>query len=87
MGPAAPGPPRRPAGAALGAGRDRHPPSACSGGRPAVRLEPSGPAAATGGVGGAALLVGTRMALWLGVQLGLAGLLLVAGRAATGGRP
>ena len=32
------------------------------------------------------LLVGTRTALWLGVQLGLAGLLLLTGRAATGGQ-
>jgi hypothetical protein len=54
-------------------------------GRPAVRLEPGVPAAATGGVGGAALLVGTRVGLWVGVQLGLAGLLvLVAGVAAFG---
>jgi Type II CAAX prenyl endopeptidase Rce1-like len=60
------------------------PPSAASGRQPAVRPQPSGVGAATG-VGGAAVLVGTRMALWLGVQLGLAGLLLVTGRAATGG--
>jgi membrane protease YdiL (CAAX protease family) len=53
-------------------------------GQPAVRPRPRGPAAATG-VGGAALLVGTRIALWLGVQLLLAALLLLAGRAATGG--
>jgi hypothetical protein len=50
-------------------------------GQPAV--QPSGAAAATG-VGGAALLVGTRVALWPGVQLGLAGLLVVGGAAATG---
>jgi hypothetical protein len=53
-------------------------------GRPAVQPQPSGPATA-GGVGGAALLVGTRIALWLGVQLLLAGLLLVVGQAASGG--
>ena len=33
---------------------------------------------------GAVVLIATRMGLWLGVQLGLAGLLLVVGRAATG---
>ena len=55
-------------------------------GRPAVRLEPGVAAAATGGVGGAALVVGARAGLWLGVQLGLAGLLLVVGQAATGGQ-
>jgi hypothetical protein len=54
-------------------------------GQPTVRPQPSVPAAA-GGVGGAVLVVGTRIALWLGVQLGLAGLLLVAGQAATGGQ-
>jgi hypothetical protein len=37
-------------------------------------------------VGGAVLVVATRIGLWLGVQLGLAGLLLVAGAAATGGQ-
>ncbi|HZD02230.1 MAG TPA: CPBP family glutamic-type intramembrane protease [Actinomycetes bacterium] len=52
-------------------------------GQPAVQPQPSGAAAATG-VGGAALLVGTRVALWLGVQLGLAGLLVVGGAAAIG---
>jgi membrane protease YdiL (CAAX protease family) len=52
-------------------------------GRPAVRLEPRFPAT-TGGVGGAVLVVGTRIGLWLGVQLGLAGLLLVVGAAAAG---
>jgi hypothetical protein len=55
-------------------------------GQPAVRPQPGVPAAATGGVGGAVLLVATRVALWLGVQLGLAGLLLLAGQAATGGQ-
>jgi hypothetical protein len=53
--------------------------------RPAVRPQPSGPAT-TGGVGGAVLMVGTRAGLWLGVQLGLAGLLIMAGTAATGGQ-
>ena len=61
------------------------PPPAAAGGRPVVGRQPSS-AATTGGVGGAALVVGTRIGLWLGVQLGLAGLLLVAGRAATGGQ-
>ncbi|HJW36727.1 MAG TPA: CPBP family glutamic-type intramembrane protease [Actinomycetes bacterium] len=54
-------------------------------GQPAIRPQPSVPAT-TGGVGGAVLVVGTRIALWLGVQLGLAGLLLLAGQAATGGQ-
>jgi hypothetical protein len=54
-------------------------------GQPAVRPWPSVPAPADG-VGGAVLVVGTRIGLWLGVQLGLAGLLLVAGQAATGGQ-
>jgi hypothetical protein len=54
-------------------------------GQPAVRPWPSVPAPA-GGVGGAVLVVGTRIGLWLGVPLGLAGLLLVAGQAATGGQ-
>jgi hypothetical protein len=58
---------------------------AAAGGQPIVGLQPSVPAT-TGGVGGAVLLVGTRMGLWLGVQLGLAGLLLLAGKAATGGQ-
>ena len=83
VGRAAPRPARRPAGG----GRweramSATPPSAASG------RQPSGPSqagCAATGVGGAAVLVGTRMALWLGVQLGLAGLLLVTGRAATGG--
>jgi uncharacterized membrane protein len=48
-----------------------------------VRPQPSG-AATAGGVGGAVLVVGVRVAGWLGVQLGLAGLLLVAGTAAAG---
>jgi membrane protease YdiL (CAAX protease family) len=60
-------------------------PPPAAGGRPVVQPQPSVPAT-TGGVGGAALLVATRVGLWLGVQLGLAGLLLVAGTAATGGQ-
>jgi hypothetical protein len=48
-----------------------------SAGQQAVRPQPS--LAAATGVGGAVLLVGTRVALWLGVQLGLAGLLVLAG--------
>jgi len=47
-------------------------------GRPAARPQPSVAAAATG-VGGAVLLVGTRIALWLGVQLLVAGLLVLGG--------
>jgi len=54
-------------------------------GQPAVQPQPSVPTTA-GGVGGAMLLVGTRIALWLGVQLLLAGLLILAGQAATGGQ-
>jgi hypothetical protein len=60
------------------------PPPAAAGGQPVVGLQPIG-VATTGGVGGAAGLVGVRVGLWLGVQLGLAGLLLLAGQAATGG--
>jgi hypothetical protein len=52
--------------------------------QPAVRPQPSG-AAAPGGVGGAALLVATRITLWLGLQLLVAGL-LVLGRAAVSGK-
>jgi hypothetical protein len=37
-------------------------------------------------VGGAVLVVGTRVGLWLGVQLGLAGLVVLVGAAATGGQ-
>ncbi|MGH8836769.1 MAG: CPBP family glutamic-type intramembrane protease [Actinomycetes bacterium] len=51
--------------------------------QPAVAAEPGG-AAATGGVGGAVLLVATRIGLWVGVQLLLAGLLILAGAAAAG---
>jgi hypothetical protein len=54
-------------------------------GQPAVRPQPRVPAAATG-VGGAVLLVGTRVALWLGVQLGVAGLLVLGRATATGGQ-
>ena len=54
-----------------------------AGGQPAVRTRP-GVRAAAGGVGGAVLLVGTRVGLWLGVQLGLAGLLVLVGAAAAG---
>jgi hypothetical protein len=61
------------------------PPPPAAGGQSAVQPSPS-VSATTGGVGGAVLLVATRVGLWLGVQLGLAGLLLVAGEAATGGR-
>jgi hypothetical protein len=50
----------------------------------AIRPEPSG-AAAAAGVGGAVLLVATRVALWLGVQLLVAGLLVLGGATATGG--
>jgi hypothetical protein len=59
------------------------PPPAAAGGQPIVEPQPSVPAT-TGGVGGAALLVATRIALWLGVQLGLAGLLILVGAAAAG---
>ncbi len=52
-------------------------------GQPAIWPQPRGAAAATG-VGGAVLLVGTRIGLWLGVQLLVAGLLVLAGAAATG---
>jgi hypothetical protein len=52
-------------------------------GPPAVQPQPGVAAAATG-VGGAVLLVGTRVALWVGVQLLVAGLLLLGGQAATG---
>jgi hypothetical protein len=61
------------------------PPPAAAGGQPIVGPQPSVPAT-TGGVGGAVLVVATRIGLWLGVQLGLAGLLLMAGKAATGGQ-
>jgi membrane protease YdiL (CAAX protease family) len=61
-----------------------NPPPAAAAGPPAARPQPTVPAAATGGVGDAALLVGTRIALWVGVQLLLAGLLLLGGAAAFG---
>jgi Type II CAAX prenyl endopeptidase Rce1-like len=51
--------------------------------QPAVVGEPDG-AVATGGVGGATLLVATRIGLWVGVQLLVAGLLILAGAAAAG---
>jgi hypothetical protein len=53
-------------------------PSAAGAGQPAVQPQPSA-AAVAGGVGGAALLVATRVALWLGVQLLLASLLVLGG--------
>ena len=53
------------------------------GGLPAVRPQASGVAPA-GGVGGAVLLVATRIGLWLGVQLLVAGLLVLVGAAAAG---
>jgi membrane protease YdiL (CAAX protease family) len=52
-------------------------------GQPAVR-PPSSRAAPATGVAGAVLLVGTRVTLWPGVQLLLAGLLVGGGAAATG---
>jgi membrane protease YdiL (CAAX protease family) len=61
------------------------PPPPAAGGQPATQPQPGG-AVAAGGVGGAVLLVGTRAGLWLGVQLGLADLLLLAGKAASGGQ-
>jgi hypothetical protein len=60
-------------------------PQPAAGGRPAVGSRPGGVAGA-GGVGGAVGLVGTRVGLWLGIQLGLAGLLILIGEAATGGQ-
>jgi membrane protease YdiL (CAAX protease family) len=60
-------------------------PPPAAGGRPVVRPRPPVPAT-TGGVGGAVLLVGTRVGLWLGLQLMLAGLLILVGTAATGGQ-
>jgi membrane protease YdiL (CAAX protease family) len=59
------------------------PPPAAAGGQPVIGPQPSS-AATTGGVGGAVLVVGTRIGLWLGVQLGLAGLLVLVGAAAAG---
>jgi membrane protease YdiL (CAAX protease family) len=50
-------------------------------GQPATQPQPT---ATAGGVGDAALPVGTRVGLWLGVQLGLAGLLVLGGAAAFG---
>jgi Type II CAAX prenyl endopeptidase Rce1-like len=51
-------------------------------GRPTVQPRRGAP---TTGVGGAMVLIGTRVALWLGVQLLVAGLLVV-GRAAASGQ-
>jgi membrane protease YdiL (CAAX protease family) len=61
------------------------PPPAAAGGQPIVGPRPPVPATA-GGVSGAVLAVGTRAGLWLGVQLGLVGLLIMTGKAATGGQ-
>ena len=52
-------------------------------GQAAAPPQPGAAAAATG-VGGAALLVGTRVVLWPGVQLLLAGLLVLGGVTVTG---
>jgi hypothetical protein len=52
-------------------------------GQPAVQPQP-GAAATAGGGGDAVVLVATRVALWLGVQLLLAGLLVLGGAAAFG---
>jgi membrane protease YdiL (CAAX protease family) len=59
------------------------PPPSAAGGQPVVGPQPSVPAPA-GGVGGAVLVVGTRVGLWLGVQLLVAGLLVLVGAAAAG---
>jgi hypothetical protein len=59
------------------------PPAAAAGGQPIVGSQPSVPAT-TGGLGGAVLVLGTQVGLWLGVQLGLAGLLVLVGAAAAG---
>jgi Type II CAAX prenyl endopeptidase Rce1-like len=56
------------------------PPPAAAGGRPVVQPQPGG--APTTDMGDAVLLVGTRIALWLGVQLLLVGLLVLVGAAA-----
>jgi hypothetical protein len=58
-------------------------PPAAGAGQPAVQPRPSA-AATTGGVGGAVVLAATRVALWLGVQLLLAGLLVLGGAAPFG---
>jgi membrane protease YdiL (CAAX protease family) len=57
-------------------------PPPAAGGRPAAGPRPAVPA--TAGAGGVVLLVGTRVGLWLAVQLGLAGLLVLVGAAAAG---
>jgi hypothetical protein len=49
-------------------------------------LQPSVSAPA-GGIGGAALLVGTRIALWIGAQTLVAGLLVLGGVTVAGGQP
>jgi membrane protease YdiL (CAAX protease family) len=54
------------------------PPPPAAGGQTAMPPQPSVPAT-TGGVGGAVVLVATRIGLWLGVQLLLAGLLVLVG--------
>jgi hypothetical protein len=54
-------------------------------GPPAVRPQPND-AAGAADVGGAVLLVGTRIALWLGVQLLVLGLLVLGGATVTGER-
>jgi hypothetical protein len=59
------------------------PPPAAAGGQPVAGPQPSS-AATTGGMGGAVLVVGTRVGLWLGVQLLVAGLLVLVGAAAAG---
>jgi membrane protease YdiL (CAAX protease family) len=56
---------------------------AAGAGQSAVQPQPSA-AAASSGVGGTVLLVATRVALWLGVQLLLAGLLVLGGTAPFG---
>jgi membrane protease YdiL (CAAX protease family) len=59
------------------------PAAAAAAGHPATRPRP-GAQGTAGGVGGAVRLVATRVGLWLGVQLGLAGLLVVVGGVAAG---
>jgi hypothetical protein len=56
---------------------------AAGAGQSAVQPQPSA-AAASSGVGGTVLLIATRVALWLGVQLLLAGLLVLGGTAPFG---
>src|SRR4029453_16590003 len=83
MGQPAPDPPRHRAGDGRGEGAmpaTTPPPPAPAGGRPVVQPQPGG--APTTDMGDAVLLVGTRIALWLGVQLLLVGLLVLVGAAA-----